>query len=99
MEAGVAEQTKSKGRCWYLTVYVIGALVVAAATLTTSKNFRHSAKPTSIPGTIVEKYTDSLEIALQFFDVQKCTQFSLESLEAQLLLQLLCVRLCAEKKF
>lgn len=86
MEAGVAEQTKSKGWCWYLTVYVIGALVVAAATLTTSKNFRHSAKPTSIPGTIVEKYTDSLEIALQFFDVQKCTQFSLESLEAQLLL-------------
>ncbi|KAM3708835.1 hypothetical protein ACJW31_02G126600 [Castanea mollissima] len=71
MEAGVAEQKKSKGWCWYLIVFVIGALVVAAATLTVSKNFRHSAKPTSIPGAIVEKYADTLEIILQFFDVQK----------------------------
>lgn len=68
-------------------VFVIGALVVAAATLTILKNFHNSAKPTSIPGAIVEKYA-ALEIALQFFDVQKCTQFSLESLETQLLLQL-----------
>ncbi|KAL4644236.1 hypothetical protein ACB092_02G149800, partial [Castanea dentata] len=57
--------------CWYLIVFVIGALVVEAATLTISKNFRHSAKPTSIPGAIVEKYIDALEIALQFFDVKK----------------------------
>ncbi|KAK4585269.1 hypothetical protein RGQ29_022791 [Quercus rubra] len=70
MEAEVAEQTKSKGWCWYLIVFVIGALVVAAATLTILKNFHNSAKPTSIPGAIVEKYA-ALEIALQFFDVQK----------------------------
>ena len=69
-------------------VFVIGALVVAAATLTILKIFRNSVKPTSIPGAIVEKYADFLEIALQFFDVQKCTQFSLESLEIQLFLQL-----------
>nr|POE70565.1 endoglucanase 24 [Quercus suber] len=71
MGAEVAEQTKSKGWCWYLIVFVIGALVVAAATLTILKNFHNSAKPTSIPGAIVEKYADALEIALQFFDVQK----------------------------
>ena len=69
-------------------MFVIGALVVAAVTLTILKNFHHSAKPTSIPGAIVEKYADALEIALQFFDVQKCTQFSQESLKVQLLLQL-----------
>lgn len=69
-------------------MFVIGTLVVAAATLTILKNFHNSAKPTSIPGAILEKYADALEIALQFFDVQKCTQFSLESLTTQLLPQL-----------
>ncbi|KAK7852510.1 endoglucanase 2 [Quercus suber] len=53
MGADVAEQTKSKGWCWYLIVFVIGALVVAAATLTILKNFHNSAKPTSIPGAIL----------------------------------------------
>ena len=36
-------------------MFVIGALVVAAATLTILKIFRNSVKPTSIPGAIVEK--------------------------------------------
>jgi len=32
MGAELTEQRKSKGWCWYLIVFVIGALVVAAAT-------------------------------------------------------------------
>jgi endoglucanase len=76
MVAEVAEETKSKGWFWWLIVLVIGALVVIAATLTILRNFHHSAKPAPISGTIVEKYANALELALQFFDVQKCTQFS-----------------------
>ncbi|KAF5463000.1 hypothetical protein F2P56_018956 [Juglans regia] len=75
MEAKLkAEETKSRGWFWWLLVLVIGALVVAAATLTILRDFRRSGSASRIPGhpgAVVESYAFALETALQFFDVQK----------------------------
>lgn len=75
MEAKEVEDTKSKGGWgWWLVVFVIGALVIAAGVLTLLKDF-DDHKNGSGPGhhgAIVKKYADAVEIALHFFDVQKC---------------------------
>ncbi|PNY12986.1 endoglucanase 24-like protein [Trifolium pratense] len=56
--------------CWWLTVSVVAILVVAAGVFTIFINFhRHSHSPQ--PSNIVPKYASSLQLALQFFDVQK----------------------------
>lgn len=70
-------QTKSKLEwLWWLLVLVLAALVVAAAVITLLHHFKHP-KPSgggvpSRPGPIVAEYAKALEIAMHFFDVQKC---------------------------
>ncbi|MFQ6634092.1 hypothetical protein Gotur_010474 [Gossypium turneri] len=54
---------------WCLLVLVIGALVVTAAALTILKYLHFSKNNEAHP--INKKYADALELALQFFDVQK----------------------------
>ncbi|KAG5050854.1 hypothetical protein JHK87_003052 [Glycine soja] len=61
--------------CWWLTVSIIAVLVVVAGVLSliTKFKFGHSNSPefTSHPTNVVQKYASALELALQFFDVQK----------------------------
>uniref|UniRef100_A0A5B7B8W6 Endoglucanase n=1 Tax=Davidia involucrata TaxID=16924 RepID=A0A5B7B8W6_DAVIN len=68
-------EPKSKGWCWWLLVLVIATLVVAAAGFTLWRNFHRSdseaAHVPGSPGAIVDKYAYALNIAMQFFDVQK----------------------------
>ncbi|KAF5735960.1 EG isoform 3 [Tripterygium wilfordii] len=69
-----AEDRKSKkGWIWWLLVLVFGASVVAAGVLTILKQFHHNKRDSvsDRPADIVKKYADALEIALNFFDVQK----------------------------
>lgn len=75
-EGNKQQMRKSKGWCWWLLVFVIGALVVAATVLTLLRNIKHFKSHRNRghhPAHIVPKYADALEIAMQFFDVQKCT--------------------------
>ncbi|CAK7334305.1 unnamed protein product [Dovyalis caffra] len=74
MEAKEVKDAKPKfGWCWLLLVSVIAILVIAAGVFTIVKDFKGSKKnPASHhSGPVVKKYADALEIALQFFDVQK----------------------------
>ncbi|KAK6258216.1 hypothetical protein SCA6_012690 [Theobroma cacao] len=66
-----AEASKPRGLFWWLLVLIIGALVVTTAVLTILRDFHYFKKnrPPSHP--ISKKYADALEIALQFFDIQK----------------------------
>ncbi|XVE82501.1 hypothetical protein DITRI_Ditri16bG0009900 [Diplodiscus trichospermus] len=66
-----AEASKSSGLFWWLLVLLIGALVVAAAVLTILRDFHYFKKNRAPSQPINKKYADALEIALQFFDVQK----------------------------
>lgn len=75
MGAQKADETKSRGWLWWLLVLVLAALVVAAAVLTLLNHFKHSKPSGGVsgrPGPIVAEYANALEIAMQFFDVQKC---------------------------
>ncbi|KDP46724.1 hypothetical protein JCGZ_06512 [Jatropha curcas] len=66
-----AEDTKFKGwDCWLL-VLLIGVMVLIAAGYTILRSFNHFKKSSHHNGAIVKKYADALEVALQFFDVQK----------------------------
>ncbi|KAJ9146976.1 hypothetical protein P3X46_029188 [Hevea brasiliensis] len=65
------EDAKFKGWGWCLLVFLIGAMVAAAAGLTVLKGFNHFKKSSGHHGAINKKYADVLELALQFFDVQK----------------------------
>ncbi|XP_027347965.1 endoglucanase 2-like [Abrus precatorius] len=58
--------------CW-LTVSIIAALVVGAGVLSIVTKFDHSdsAKRSTSPTNVVQKYASALELALQFFDAQK----------------------------
>ena len=70
-----SKQEKWKGWCWWILVLAIAAMVVASAILTIWNNYRHS-KVSSVPdrqGKIAEKYAEALKIAIQFFDIQKCS--------------------------
>ncbi|RDX91928.1 Endoglucanase 24, partial [Mucuna pruriens] len=60
--------------CWWLTVSIIAVLVLCAAVISLTTKFGHSGSAhfTSRPTNVVQKYASALELALQFFDVQKC---------------------------
>lgn len=66
------EGAKFKRWGWCLLVLLIGAMVAAAAGLTVWKSLNHFKKSSAHHGIITQKYADALEVALQFFDVQKC---------------------------
>lgn len=71
---GVAKYTK--GCCGWLIVLIIAALVVTAAVVAIKKRKPHHAEVLPVPGppgAINQKYADALGVALQFFQVQKCT--------------------------
>ncbi|KAF9682214.1 hypothetical protein SADUNF_Sadunf05G0085300 [Salix dunnii] len=59
------EDTKSNYRwCWFFLVSMIAIIVIVANSKKNSTSHH--------PGPIMKKYVDALEIALQFFNVQKC---------------------------
>ncbi|KAL2894815.1 Endoglucanase 24 [Bienertia sinuspersici] len=67
----------SKGGCcgWFL-VFIVAAAIVIGLVVAFRSKFHHSDsdKPEPVPGppgAIVTKYSDSLKLAMQFFDVQK----------------------------
>lgn len=72
-------KSSSKGWCGWFLVIAIAALVATAVVITIKKKTKHSeaAPVPGPPGAIAKKYADALKIAMQFFDVQKCTSFSL----------------------
>ncbi|XP_074376812.1 endoglucanase 10-like [Apium graveolens] len=66
------KQRAELGWCWWLFVAVFAGLVVIAAFLTLWKDFHffRSRNSRDHHGT-VDKYVDALDIAMQFFDIQK----------------------------
>jgi hypothetical protein len=75
MEAKDVEDTESNFRwCWFLLVSVIAILVIVAGVLAILEDLKDSKKDSAShhPGPVEKKYADALEIALQFFDGQKC---------------------------
>ena len=67
-----AEALKSRGLFWWLLVLLIGALVVITAVLTILRDIHYLKKNRAPTHPINKNYADALEIALQFFDIQKC---------------------------
>ncbi|XWS25891.1 hypothetical protein CRYUN_Cryun27aG0106600 [Craigia yunnanensis] len=72
----MGKESKSRGCLGWFLVIVILALVVGAVVYTIKKKIDHSNddKPAPVPGppgAIDKKYAEALEIAMQFFDVQK----------------------------
>ncbi|XP_024032880.1 endoglucanase 24 [Morus notabilis] len=70
------EETKSKEWLWWLFVLVLAGVVASASVLTLLSYFKHmtKTKPSGVPhrpGPVVAQYAKALEIAMQFFDVQK----------------------------
>lgn len=70
-------QKRSRGFCGWFIVAVVLAMVVGAIVLVVKKRSSHGsdeAEPApGPPGAVDQKYSDSLKIAMQFLDVQKCT--------------------------
>ncbi|KAM7259634.1 hypothetical protein ACFE04_015375 [Oxalis oulophora] len=70
-------KSSKRGGCWgWLLVAVILALIAGAIFLTLRKKFGHNddggVEPVpGPPGAIDKKYSDALNVAVQFFDVQK----------------------------
>ena len=80
----MGKESKSRGCLGWFLVIVILALVVGAVVYTIKKKIDHAnddkaAPVPGPPGAIDKKYADALKIAMQFFDVQKCTFFFLLS--------------------
>lgn len=74
-------KSRSKG-CWaWLLVLVVLALVVTAIVVAIVKKKSNSSDDDGPvpgpPGAITQKYSDALKLAVQFFDIQKCTLGSL----------------------
>ncbi|KAL4650155.1 hypothetical protein ACB092_01G066300 [Castanea dentata] len=70
----MGEKSRSRGWCGWIIVLIVLAVVVAAVVLTIKKKSKHSNEAAPVPGppgAPVKKYGDALQIALQFFDVQK----------------------------
>jgi ABC-type multidrug transport system permease subunit len=65
---------------WWLTVSVVAILVVAAGVFTIFINFHHHSH-SSQPSNIVPKYASSLQLALQFFDIQKCNVYNFHNMK------------------
>lgn len=71
----MGEKSRSRGWCGWIIVLIVLAVVVAAVVLTIKKKSKHSNEAAPVPGppgAPVKKYGDALQIAMQFFDVQKC---------------------------
>lgn len=78
-EVKVAKEAKPKdkeGWFWWAVVLVIAALLIVASSITLWKKFGHfhwkGSHSHGGHGPIVDKYSDALNIAMQFFDVQRC---------------------------
>lgn len=76
----MGKESKSGGCLGWLLAIVILALVVGAIVYAVKQKMDHANdnKPSPVPGppgAIDKKYADALKIAMQFFDVQKCTFF------------------------
>ncbi|GAA0185464.1 hypothetical protein LIER_32752 [Lithospermum erythrorhizon] len=68
-----AEQSKSKGWCWWLLVMIIAAVVITQTSLLLWRNFdkKDSGNFHQAHGPINDTYANAFSIAMQFFDVQK----------------------------
>lgn len=68
------KKKRSRGCCgWFLVLIVLAGIAFAVFVV-----LRHNSEPEAAPvpgppGAITKKYADALKIAMQFFDVQKCT--------------------------
>ncbi|XP_039138440.1 LOW QUALITY PROTEIN: endoglucanase 24 [Dioscorea cayenensis subsp. rotundata] len=69
----MAAESRCKGCTGWLIVLVVAALVVTAAVIAIKKKTHHSeASPVpGPPGAVVQKYSNALSVALQFFQIQK----------------------------
>ncbi|KAJ0040829.1 hypothetical protein Pint_27541 [Pistacia integerrima] len=68
------DRRKSKGGwLWWVPVLVFAAIVLTMSVLTILKFVHHLKRSLSPhrPQKVIQKYADALEIAMQFFDVQK----------------------------
>ena len=69
--------TKSKGWSWMLLVIFFAALVLLACAFTlwydVHRSRRSQHRPARPPRAVDEKYANALGVAMQFFEVQKCT--------------------------
>ncbi|XP_028760403.1 endoglucanase 2-like isoform X2 [Neltuma alba] len=74
MEAKVADSKRFNfSWCWWLVILIIGILVFAAGLFTLLSKLHRSGSahlPTR-PTNVVQDYATALELALQFFDIQK----------------------------
>lgn len=71
----MGRKSKSRGWCGWFLVLIILALVVGAVVYTIKKRIAKSDDDSPVPGppgAVQKKYADALNIAMQFFDVQKC---------------------------
>lgn len=87
------DRKKKKGSCWgwFVLLIVLGGIAFSIFVL-----FRNS-KPGSVFAaafSVSKKYSNALGVAMQFFDVQKCTFSSLitRSLQSQVLLNFFKIR-------
>lgn len=77
----MSEKSKSRG-CfgWFIALIVLAAVILAVVYMVKSKMNKsddNEAGPVpGPPGAIDKKYADALKLALQFFDIQKCTKTS-----------------------
>lgn len=71
------EKKKCRGCFGWFVVLLILAVVAAAVVITIKKKSGGGgggAEPVpGPPGAITQKYSNALKLAVQFFDVQKCT--------------------------
>lgn len=68
--------SRGKGCVGWLIVLVVAALVVTAAVIAFKVKHKKSSDLGPVPGppgAVTEKYADALGVALQFFQVQKCS--------------------------
>ena len=77
----MGEKSRTRGWCGWFLVLVILAFIAGAIVLTIKKKQSgHSGSDEAAPipgppGAITQKYSDALKVAMQFFDIQKCTSF------------------------
>ncbi|BFG39253.1 hypothetical protein CerSpe_255270 [Prunus speciosa] len=72
-EKAAQKGSKTERWCWRLILLVTVALVATMAALTLLKYFKHfnSSRVSGRSGPIVQKYSEALQLSMQFFDIQK----------------------------